>query len=118
MSKSFFDGLSEVIKNTPMRSREPMWDQAIKYLVSEGVMEPTMYDTLTQGQIQNIMLESDDYMDIHDLFISFGKWLISAWGEVRFYVMRFGSGSALWLAYLMTVYYAMEWDGEKWVDIR
>ncbi len=116
MSKSNFEGWSEVIKNTPMRSREPMWDLAIKHLVSEGAMEPTMYDTLTQGQIQNIMLDGGE-INIHDLFISFGKWLISSWGEVRFYVCRFTAGNELWLAYLMAVYYAMEWDGEKWVGI-
>lgn len=116
MSKSNWDGWNEAIKNMEMNKREPVWDQAIKHLVSEGAMEPTMYDTLTQGQIQEIMLESDE-INIHDLFISFGKWLISSWGEVRFYVCRFTTGNELWLAYLMSVYYAMEWNGEKWRSI-
>ncbi len=118
MKKNSFDRWSEVIKNMKMKSREPMWDQAIKHLVSEGAMEPTLYLTLTQGQIQNTMLEGDDSSDIHNLFIDFSKWLISSWGELRFYVMRFKSGDELWLAYLMAVNYAMEWDGETWVNVE
>lgn len=125
MKESFVDRWTNVIKDTPLNSREPMWDQAIKYLMAEGAMEPTVYDTLTQGQIQEIILDKvcDEIHDerypenISDLFQEFGKWLARISEERRFYIIEFTDGNELWLAYLMSVYYAMEWDGEQWKEI-
>lgn len=116
MSESdFYNKWSEVIKNTPMRTREPMWDQAIKHLISEGAMEPTMGNELSQGWIQSIILDGHYIGNILDLFQEFGRWV----GEEVFKNVKFplAKGNEYWLAYLMAVYYAMEWDGEKWVDI-
>lgn len=117
MSKSYFDKWSEVIKNTPLKSREPLWEQAIKYLVDEGDMGPTMQYELTQANIQDMILEGHYGDSIHELLQEFGKWLLSAWGETRFYVCRFTDANELWLAYLMAVWHDMEWNGEKWENV-
>lgn len=121
MGENSFDDWCRVIKDIPMRKREPMWDGATKYLVAEGAMEPTVYDTLTQGQIQEMIMESDTELtpvSLADLFIGFGNWLVSEWGESRFYVARFKSGAELWLAYLLETRYALEWNGEAWVGVE
>lgn len=117
MVENTFEGWNKIIKDTPLNSREPLWDQAIHYLVSEGAIEPMMYDTLTQGQIQQSILDGHYEEGIVDLFQAFGRWLISAWGETRFYVCQFTDGNELWLAYLMAVWHDLEWDGDSWVAI-
>ena len=117
MEENTFEKWNEAIKNMDMEKRPPMWDKAIKYLVGEGAMEPTLYNTLTQGFIQEIMLELECEDDIHDLFQSFSKWLISPWGESKFYVFRFQKGNELWLAFLMATQYAMEWREDHWAEI-
>lgn len=117
MSENNFSGWSKAIKDMEMSKREPMWDLAIKHLVAEGAMEPTVYDTLTQGQIQEIALAEQPSDDIQDVFLDMAKWMTEGFGEIRFYVSGFLNGNELWLAYLMAVYYAMEWDGRNWVSI-
>jgi hypothetical protein len=113
MTKSNFEGWSEVIKNTPLRSREPMWDQAIEYLVSEGAMEPTVYDTLTSDQIAE-MMQREGY-SICGTIINFGIWVKAS--ETRLMQCYNDFMNELWLAYLMETHYAMQWDGENWVSI-
>lgn len=117
MTKSNFEGWDKVIKDIPMSKREPMWDQAIKYLVAEDALGATMQYELSQEAIQTIILGNHYGDSIQELFQEFGRWLVSAWGSTRFYVCRFNDGNELWLAYLMAVYHAMEWDGENWVSI-
>lgn len=112
MSKSSFEGWSEVIKNIPIRTREPMWEGAIKYLVSEGAMDPTM-GNLTSDQIA-AMMQSEGY-SICGTIIDFGIWVKK--NEAHLAGRHNDYMNELWLAYLMESRYMMEWDGEKWVDI-
>jgi hypothetical protein len=117
MSENNFQEWCKVIKDIPMRKRDPMWDQAIKYLVSECAMEPTIYDTLTQGQIQGMILEAGPQLNIWGLFQDIGAWVEHQCTHTE-YAMRFSSGAELWLAYLMATRYALEWNGEEWVGVR
>lgn len=113
MSESNFEGWNRVIRTHPMRSREPMWDQAIKYLVSEGVMEPTMCYALTSDQIA-AMMQSQGY-SVCGTIIDFGIWVKK--NEAHLAERYNDYMNELWLAYLMESHYMMEWDGEKWIDI-
>ena len=108
--KNTFKDWSKVIKNIQTNTPEPMWDQAIKHLISECAMEPTMAMELSQGQIQEIILESYDG-GILDLFQDFGRWIGVSMSQ------SLSKGNEIWLAYLMATRYAMQWDGENWVCV-
>ena len=111
-------GWCDAIKKIEFEKREPMWEQAIKHLISEDTMGPTMSLTLSQEHIQSIIVEGRHGHSIHEVLVEFGKWLMSPWGGgVKMYVMRFATGNEIWLAYLMATRYAKEWDGETWVNI-
>ena len=114
-ANSFHDWCA--IEDIPMRKREPMWDGAIKHLMSEGAIGPTMQYELTQGQIQEIIIQLSPKFTIHELVIHFGNWMVSDMGVTRFYVLRFTTGAELWLAYLMATRYALKWNGEAWVEV-
>lgn len=108
-----WEGWNEAIKNMKLPKRPPMWDQAIKYLVSECAMEPTVYDTLTSGQIAG-MLQNDGY-SICCTIIDFGIWVKA---NQEYLDRKFNDYmNEIWLAYLMATRYAKEWDGENWVNI-
>lgn len=112
-TENSFEGWSRVIKNISMETREPMWDQAIKYLIAECAMEPTMYDTLTSGQIAG-MMRSEGY-SICGTIIDFGIWVKK--NQVRLMERHGDFMNEIWLAYLMETRYAMEWDGAKWTGV-
>ena len=99
--------------------REPMWDKAIKLLVAEGDLEPTVYNELTQHQIQRIILDKEnDGGDICNLFIDFAEWIKYIKNETTV-TWHFGRGNELWLLFLMATYYAKQWDWHDglWLDI-
>lgn len=123
--KNIYEGLANVIEITRTNNREPIWDQAIKHLVSECAMESTVRDTLTQGFIQEIILEQSPHADIWSLFHDFGRWAIQQDITERKQRLLQGhpglspftpscKGNEIWLAYLMSTQYAREWDGENW----
>ncbi len=113
-----FEGWSKAIKNIKLRERDPMWDKAMKFLIAEGDLEPTMYDELTQHQIQRIILDRDSIDDICNLFIDFAKWIESIRLDTTI-PQRFDRGNELWLLFLMATYYAKQWDWheELWLNI-
>ncbi len=76
-------------------------------------MGPTVYNTLTSDQIAE-MMQREGY-SICGTIIDFGIWV----KENEAYLAEHHNDfmNELWLAYLMGSRYAMEWDGEKWVDI-
>ncbi len=110
MSKGWF----EAIKNMKLPERDPMWDQAIKFLVSECAIEPTVYDTVSSDQIAEL-LRSEGY-SICCTIVDFGIWVKA--NQIEYLDQKFNDYVAeIWLAYLMATRYAKEWDGETWVDM-
>lgn len=119
MAKNNFEGWNKVIKNMSLNSRELIWDQAIKYLISAGVMEPTVYDNLTQGQIQTIIMDmSTDpvYESIIEVFKDFSMWFIGVRiDSLPDWVI---GGKELWLLYLMLRFYNRVWNNETWIKLE
>ncbi len=114
-TKGNWEGWNEAIKNMKLPKRPPMWNQAIKFLVSECAIEPTCYDTLTSDQIAQIC--KSDGFSICCTIVDFGIWVKEAQDD--YLDQKFNDRvDEIWLAYLMATRYDKEWDGENWVDIH
>lgn len=107
-------GWFEAIKKMELPKRPPMWDQAIKFLISECAIEPTIYLTLTGDQIAEI-LRSEGY-SICCTIVDFGIWVKE--NQLDYIDQVFDDDvKEIWLAYLMASRYAKIWNGENWIDI-
>jgi len=108
---------SRAIANTEFECRDPIWEGAIQFLMSEGVFSGTMARKLSQGMIQDIIFDSSD-VSIYDMFIDMVAWISKDDVVESYLLLYFSDGNEIWLAYLMAVYYGMFWDGEQWKVIE
>ena len=112
---STFEEWTAVMSGIDLNEREPLWDQAIEYLVSECAIEPTICIGLSSDQIAQIC-KSDGY-SICCTIVDFGIWVKANQIEYLDQIQFSDDVGEIWMAYLMATRYAMKWDGCNWVDI-
>ena len=112
----FFGKWSKVIKKIEFPKREPMQEQAIEFLVSEGAMEPTIRMELSTEEIDVIITNETDCSS-YDLISECGKWIDAGDNTANYLSLYFFKTNEVWLAYLMAVFYAKMWDGKEWANI-
>lgn len=113
---NYFDRWSEIIKNTELPKREPMWQKAIDILISEDAMEPTISSELTQEQLQEIVYYDKD-VSAYEILTDIARW-INAGDTLYLYLGRyFFNCNDVWLAYAMATRIALFWNGEDWVTL-
>lgn len=120
--KSFFGKWSKAIKQMDLGKREPLWQNAIEYLVGIEAIDPTMSNDLSQEWIQEIFMQTstregtdDPYTSAIEVLDDFSMWFIGVKKDsLPAYVV---TGKELWLLYLMLRVWDMVWDGDDWVKV-
>ena len=113
MKQDFFSKWEQVIKNTKLDSREPVWEQAIRHIMSEGDMSGTMARELSQSWIQDIIMEKGAD-SIYEMFADLSHWMNNEVILADYLSLYFTDGNEIWLAYLMATSYELYWNGETW----
>lgn len=104
---SAFDRYCSVVPH-----REAMWGQASEIVQADDCID----EALTPDNITDIIYNKTDCSP-YDMISECGNW-IKKFDNIAGYLSRyFFSADDVWLAYVMAVFYALEWNGSAWVDI-
>lgn len=104
--------------------REPMWEQAMKVMATEGDLGPTMRRSLPMEHLVDMIFAKGVHgqeVSIYDIFTDLSIWINNDDNMPHYLSRYFHDGAEVMLAYVMAIQYGLFWGGDvgvnagKWV---